>query len=81
MECAQHADDLLEAPVCIDHSRCGAVRVVALISPGHELGLDVLLGLPCTVVDALDITQARTVGAVLQRSGTVDMSMEIESLS
>lgn len=66
----------------VDHSPGAALaQAVALISPGHELGSDVLLGLPCTVIDALDITQARAVGAVLQRSGTVDSSMEIESLS
>lgn len=33
------------------------VRAVALVSPGHELGLGVLLGLSCTVIDALDITE------------------------
>jgi hypothetical protein len=31
--------------------------------------VNVLLGLPCTVVDDLDTAQARAVGAVLQDSG------------
>jgi hypothetical protein len=44
-------------------------RASALIPPGHELGLDVLLGLPCTVVDALDAVQARALGALLQKGG------------
>jgi hypothetical protein len=44
-------------------------RASALIPPGHELGLDVLLGLPCTVVDALDAVQARALGALLQQGG------------
>lgn len=34
-------------------------RACALIPRGHELGVDVLLGLPCTVVDFLDTAQAR----------------------
>lgn len=41
----------------------------ALVPPGHELGVDVLLGLPCTVVDVLDAAQARTAGVLLQQSG------------
>jgi hypothetical protein len=44
-------------------------RASALIPSGHELGLDVLLGLPCTVVDALDAVQARALGALLQQGG------------
>lgn len=44
-------------------------RASALIPRGHELGLDVLLGLPCTVVDALDAVQARALGALLQQGG------------
>jgi hypothetical protein len=44
-------------------------RASALIPPGHELGLDVLLGLPCTVVDVLDAVQARALGALLQQGG------------
>jgi hypothetical protein len=44
-------------------------RASALIPPGHELGLDVLLGLPCTVVDALDAVPARALGALLQQGG------------
>jgi hypothetical protein len=44
-------------------------RAAALIPAGHELGLDVLLGLPCTIVEALDATQARAVGALLQQRG------------
>ncbi len=44
-------------------------RACALIPRGHELGLDVLLGLPCTVIDSLDTAQARTVGALLQQCG------------
>jgi hypothetical protein len=39
------------------------------MTPSHELGLDVLLGLPSTVVDILDTAQARAVGVVLQESG------------
>ncbi len=42
------------------------VRAGALIPRGHELGVDVLLGLPCTVVDPVDTRQARAVGALLQ---------------
>jgi hypothetical protein len=44
-------------------------RSAALIPTGQELGLDVLLGLPCTVVDALDVAQARAVGALLRQCG------------
>jgi hypothetical protein len=44
-------------------------RAGALIPAGHELGVDVLLGLPCTVVEALDATQARAVGALLRQCG------------
>jgi hypothetical protein len=44
-------------------------RAAALIPAGHELGLDVLLGLPCTIIEALDATQARAVGALLQQRG------------
>ncbi|MGH3825024.1 MAG: hypothetical protein ACRDRA_19635 [Pseudonocardiaceae bacterium] len=44
-------------------------RACALIPRGHELGVDVLLGLPCTVVDPLDTIQARAVGALVQQGG------------
>jgi hypothetical protein len=44
-------------------------RAAALIPAGHELGADVLLGLPCTVVEALDTVQARAVGSLLQQCG------------
>jgi hypothetical protein len=44
-------------------------RAAAVIPPGQELGVDVLLGLPCTVVDALDAAQARAVGALLRQCG------------
>ena len=44
-------------------------RASAPIPRGHELGLDVLLGLPCTVVDALDTVRARSVGALVARGG------------
>ncbi len=44
-------------------------RACALIPRGHELGLDVLLGLPCTVVDPLDTVPARAVGTVLEQGG------------
>jgi hypothetical protein len=44
-------------------------RSAALIPTGQELGLDVLLGLPCTVVDGLDVAQARAVGALLRQCG------------
>lgn len=45
------------------------VRAAALIPAGNELGVDVLLGLPCTVVEALDAPQARAVGALMQQCG------------
>ncbi len=41
----------------------------ALVPPRHELGVGVLLGLPCTVIEVLDVAQARTAGALLQQSG------------
>jgi hypothetical protein len=44
-------------------------RAVALIPAGHQLGVDVLLDLPCTIVDALDTTPARAVGTLLQQCG------------
>lgn len=44
-------------------------RAAALIPAGHQLGVDVLLGLPCTIVDALDTEQARAAGALLQQRG------------
>lgn len=44
-------------------------RASALIPRGHERGLDVLFGLPCTVVDPLDTVQARAVGAICEQSG------------
>lgn len=44
-------------------------RAAALVPAGHHLGLDVLLGLPCTIVDDLDAARARTVGAFLQERG------------
>lgn len=47
-------------------------RAAALIPPGHELGVDVLPGLPCTVVDDLDAAQARAVGALLRQWGQPD---------
>jgi hypothetical protein len=45
------------------------VRAAALVPAGHHLGLDVLLGLPCTIVDDLDPAQARTLGEFLQQHG------------
>lgn len=45
------------------------VRAAALIPAGHELGVDVLLGLPCTIVDALDAAHAPAVGALLRQCG------------
>ncbi len=44
-------------------------RACALIPRGNELGLDALLGLPCTVVDPLDTAPARAVGTVLEQGG------------
>lgn len=44
-------------------------RAAALIPAGHHLGVDVLLGLPCTIVDDLDTAQARTLGDFLQQHG------------
>lgn len=45
------------------------VRAAALVPAGHQLGVDVLLGLPCTVVDTLDTAQARTISALLHQRG------------
>lgn len=52
-------------------------RAAALIPAGHELGIDVLLGLPCTVVDALDTTQARAAGALLRECGRPDVDVAV----
>jgi hypothetical protein len=52
-------------------------RAVAVIPAGHELGVDVLLGLPCTIVDALDATQARAVGALLQQCGQPGLDVAV----
>lgn len=57
----------IEENIVLTIPSAALVRAAALILPGHELGLDVLLGLPCIVVDTLDTAQARAVGAVLQR--------------
>lgn len=57
----------IEENIVLSIPSAALVRAAALISPSHELGVDVLLGLPCTVVDALDTTRAR---AVLQGSGS-----------
>lgn len=50
-------------------------RATALIPAGHQLGLDVLLGLPCTIIDALDTGHARAVGALMQQSGQSDLDV------
>lgn len=47
-------------------------RACGVIPRGHELGVDVLLGLPCTVVDPLDTAQARALGALVGQSGDPD---------
>lgn len=52
-------------------------RAAALIPASHELGVEVLLGLPCTLVDALDATQARAVGALLQQCGQLDLDVAV----
>ena len=85
----------IEENIVLTIPSAALVRAAALILPGHELGLDVLLGLPCTVVDTLDTAQARTIGVVYcaQRRGwpvvtrdpqpllALDSSIEIEILS
>ena len=48
-------------------------RAATLIPTGHQLGVDVLLGLPCTIVEALDTTQARAVGALLRYGGVSEV--------
>jgi hypothetical protein len=52
-------------------------RAAALTPAGHELGVEVLLGLPCTIVDALGATQARAVGALLQQCGQLDLDVAV----
>lgn len=59
----------IEENIMIAVPSAALARAAALIAVGHQLGLDVLLGLPCTVVDALDTTPARTVGVLLQQAG------------
>ncbi len=59
----------IEENIVLAVPSAGLARASALILRGHEPGLDVLLGLPCTVVDPLDTVQARTVGAILEQSG------------
>lgn len=49
-------------------------RACALVPGGHELGLDVLLGLPCTVIDVFDTARAQS-----ERS-RCSPSIEIERL-
>jgi hypothetical protein len=57
----------IEENIVLTIPSAALVRACALIPRGHELGLDVLLGLPCTVVDPLDTAQARAVGALVQQ--------------
>ncbi len=57
----------IEENVVLAVPSAALVRACALIPRGHELGMDVLLGLPCTVVDPVDTAQARAVGALLQQ--------------
>ncbi|MGH3821964.1 MAG: hypothetical protein ACRDRA_03860 [Pseudonocardiaceae bacterium] len=59
----------IEENIVLTVPSAALARASALIPRGHELGLDVLLGLPCTVVDALDAVQARALGALLQQGG------------
>ena len=47
-------------------------RACGVIPRGHELGVDVLLGLPCAIVDPLDTAQARALGALVGQSGDPD---------
>ncbi len=58
----------IEENIVLSIPSSALARAAALIPAGHELGLDVLLGLPCTVIDALDNAHARAVGALLQHS-------------
>jgi acyl transferase domain-containing protein len=59
----------IEENIVLTVPSAALARACALIPWGHELGVDVLLGLPCTVVDPLDTTQARAVGALVQQGG------------
>jgi hypothetical protein len=59
----------IEENVVLAVPSAALARACALIPSGHELGLDVLLGLPCTVVDLLETAQARAVGALIQQGG------------
>ena len=52
-------------------------RAAALVSAGHQLGVEVLLGLPCTVVEDLDTARARTVGALLQERGQPGVNLAV----
>jgi hypothetical protein len=59
----------IEENIVLTIPSAALARACALIHPGHELGVDVLLGLPCTVMDPLETTQARALGALVQQSG------------
>jgi hypothetical protein len=59
----------IEENIVLTIPSAALVRACALTPRSHELGVDVLLGLPCTVVDPLDTAQARSLGALLQQAG------------
>jgi hypothetical protein len=60
----------IEENIVLTIPAAALARACALIFRGHELGVDLLLGLPCTVMDPLDTAQARALGTLLQQSGT-----------
>ena len=59
----------IEENIALTIPAAALARACALLPSGHELGVDLLLGLPSTVVDPLDTAQARAVGALTQQSG------------
>ena len=62
----------IEENIVLTIPSAALARACTLIPRGHELGLDVLLGLPCTVVDSLNTAQARAIGAIVQQSDAPD---------
>jgi hypothetical protein len=65
----------IEENIVLTIPAAALARACALIPPGHELGVDVLLGLPCTVVDPLEVTQGRAVGALLRQGGAASRDL------
>lgn len=62
----------IEENIVLSIPAAALARACGVIPRGHDLGVDVLLGLPCTVVDPLDTAQARALGALLGQSGDPD---------